>query len=179
MDNFLSRAVYEDADSNLPGQFVRVYKGTISRNVVHNRTSDWDSSLRDELNVLCNLRDGWDGYDSPAVRFENAECAINLLSLFKQYADNSALNLQDVTPNLPYLVPVAGGALQAEWHIDNHFVELFFDGIEPVNVSFYTKGVDETEEFPLDCSSRQIDLSPLFRIFKQIHDMRHADTEAA
>ncbi len=174
-DNILNGFVYENIPSyGLVGRPTHSY-----RTIVHGRVSGWDNYLKNELNRLCSLPDGWDGYDSPAVKFENAECALHLLSSIKQISDNSGVDLRKVIPDAPYLVPVSGGALQAEWHLDGYFVELFFDGALPVTASFYTDDDDIYEEFSFDCGGAQIDTSLLIQWFKRIYDLQNVEQEAA
>ncbi len=174
-DRILNDAVYENIPSyGLVGRPTRSY-----RTIVHGRVSDWDSYLKNALNKLCGLPNGWDGYASPPVKFENAECALHLLSGIKKITDNSGVELRKVIPDAPYFVPVAGGALQAEWHLDGYFVELFFDGTSPVTASFYTDDDNIYEEFFLDCSGAQIDASLLIQWFIRIYDLKNAEQEAA
>ena len=177
MNNALQRNVYiRSQDSDGFGVKQIVYSGGY---VMHNRVSDWDDYLKRELNMLCSLPDDWDGYNSPAVKFENAELALHLLSSLKQIIDDSGPQISCLIPSSPFLVPVSGGALQAEWHLGEHFVELFFDSSEPVKATYYVSGIDNEEELDIEFENQQTNLADLVSWFKKINEANNAQPATA
>ena len=180
MLNFRSEPIFEQVrDLGLSGHQEYKYDGQLSRTIMSNRKSSWDNHLRTELANLCNLDKGWDGYGSPAVKFENAEIALNFLSSFRQRTEKVNVAISRMLPNVPYLVPISGGAVQAEWHFDNMFVELFFDGDQPISAIFYSETSDLEEECTFDPLVEQIDISPLLTWFKIIYDIQNVAKQAA
>lgn len=180
MLNYRNEPIFEEVNkSGFSGYQEYKYDGQISRTVMSNRTSSWDNHLRTELANLCNLDKGWDGYGSPPVKFENAQIALNFLSSFRQRTETVNASISRVLPNVPYLVPVSGGAVQAEWHFDDMFVELFFDGDLPISAIFYSESTDLEEECKFTHQNEQIDISPLITWFKKIYDTQNAAEQAA
>ncbi len=156
-------------------QFER-YSGLSDNMVAHNRISSWDAVLSMELNTLCSLKTGWDGYNSPPVKFENAERVLNFLSLFKQMAEYLDYSLKSIIPdNPPHIVPVSGGALQAEWHLKHgYYMEFFFDNPCPIEASFYNYEGNVNEELSIDDTHVQINFVPIFNWLKQVDDIDNA-----
>ncbi|GGX56886.1 hypothetical protein GCM10011309_02200 [Litorimonas cladophorae] len=172
MVSLLSDIVYkESTDRGLINPAKTEYVGGL---IIHNSRSDWDAYLRTELNSLCNLSEDWDGYGSPAVSFENAELGLHLLNSLKQIVDNSSAEIRSYIPSSPYLVPVSGGALQAEWHLDSYFIELFFDSDEPIQAMFYSSDDMIDESMEIDCSEIQTNIRPLVNWFKRVHELNNA-----
>ena len=138
---------------------------------VSNRRSEWDNYLRTELEKLVNLPTGWDGYNSPSVSFTNAECANDLLSKMKQRLENSRPDIQALVPTAPYLVPVAGGALQVEWHLnDDSVIELFFDQPDDIEISAYKRDGSWEQDFVMKLDGAQTSIGPLIECFRAIKE---------
>ena len=79
-------------------------------------------------------------------------------------------------------MPISGGALQAEWHFENMFIEIFFDGDLDISASFYTEGgdiekIDESHEIEIRDSS--LDAMQLVKWFNRVKDVKDAKHKAA
>lgn len=145
---------------------------------IDNSESDWDLELRRELDQLCSLEVGWDGYDSLAVAFQNAEKAFRFLTNFRKVLSQSSLLVQRLVPSAPFLVPVSGGALQAEWHIDGFRVEIFFDVPDSPVVAAYSEDAefsDYSDEFEIPEFENHTELKGLVQTFRTIRRLVDAD----
>lgn len=69
--------------------------------------------IMSKLGELVTLEPGWDGYQAPAVSFQNASFALRMIEAI----------CGQQTP-APQIVPGSGGDLQVEWHLANGDVEL-------------------------------------------------------
>lgn len=65
------------------------------------------------LNELTALPRGWDGYNAPAVSFDTANFALQMLE-----------GISPAEAPAPQIVPGSAGDLQIEWHTDNGDIEL-------------------------------------------------------
>lgn len=140
----------------------------------------WSETLSQELQNLQSLEQGWDGYNSPPVDPVIGHSAYNILSQLERTIRENRVLSSDL--NAPYLVPVSGGGLQAEWHFDNFFVEIFFDRDTDMEACFYTEGlgvepIDESAE--LVSRGANVDVSKLINWFKRIEDAKLPVREAA
>ena len=150
--------------------------------ILNNGSSDWDQYLKSQLGNLCKLETNWDGCKCPPVTFENANAAFKLLSGLKDRLSHSRANLQDLISSPPFLIPVSGGALQAEWHEGSFVVELFFDSPEEVTLHTYSEETEWEKEGVINTNSEQYDLSEIvscFRIIKTENDSVNARAAAA
>jgi len=145
-------------------------------------TSEWDTILREQLYQLTHLQHGWDGYGSPPVKMEVATIA-NAVLRNLALAIKSSYTINIILPQAPYLCPVSGGGLQAEWHFNKqYYLELYFDtGCENLVANFYSEGLaDEmSESINLDISSLQFNAGPVVSWFIKIQELIHANREAA
>lgn len=179
------RSVFERADDNVlaDADARKVYHPISGRQayIPVPVNSIWDSYLSNELSKLQNLETGWDGYSSPPVDRHVAFFAGNVLSRIGDLVtSNPFLQLDFVPP--PYLVPISGGALQAEWHFGDVFIELVFDKGRPIEACFYSEdknkqNIDESTELPIHGST--INAVELFGWFDRVRDEQNAKRDAA
>lgn len=101
--------------------------------------SNWIQTLRNRLDEISSLPNGWDGYFGRAVTFTNALFAANLIN---------RLYRKDISP--PSLVPGGDGTIQIEWHEGGYDIEL--DIAEPylVYASRHSIITGTMEEITLD-----------------------------
>lgn len=92
-------------------QVVRL--GTTSRVIVSHANRDWHGEVTEKLNELTALPCGWDGYNAPAVSFDTAYFAFQMLE-----------GISPAEAPAPQIVPGSHGDLQIEWHTDNGDIEL-------------------------------------------------------
>lgn len=83
------------------------------RIIVANPSNDWSEAVSKRLDHLLKLPPGWDGYKAPAVRFENAYFALQLLA-----------SVCPANMPAPQLVPGSVGDLQIEWHTPSTTIEI-------------------------------------------------------
>jgi len=179
------RSIFQPADDNaLSGRGARsVYHPGSNRQayVPVPVNSVWDNYLSNELWTLQMLEKGWDGYESPPVGREIAFLAGNVLSRIGDLVTaNPTLQLDFVPP--PYLVPISGGALQAEWHFDDLIVELIFDKNRSIEACFYSDdeekyNIDESTELPIRGST--INFAKLVGWFDRVRNEQNAERDAA
>ncbi|MGH6849320.1 MAG: hypothetical protein ACREDD_02535 [Methylocella sp.] len=98
-----------------------------------------------QLNDLCALERGWDGYTGDPVTFENANFALRMLE--------ASCGLE---APVPQIVPGVGGDLQVEWHIASTDIELDIRGPNDVHAWICTEytgpdgeEVDLTNDFTI------------------------------
>jgi len=144
-----------------------------------NRPSDWDNRLGAELNHLCALEENWDGYGSDCVSFESAMAALSFLNSLQTAMSNSSPDIQSLMPSAPMLVPVSGGALQAEWHINQCYIELFFDHKETVSGEFYSHDYTQVSSRDFTREGNKVNISPVVNWFKLARDFANDATTAA
>ena len=83
-------------------------RATLSEPVV-----TWEKPVRDRLDRICALQEGWDGYRGKPTRFVVADFAFRLLrAICKPH-----------TP-APFIAPLPSGGLQVEWHTAQVQIEL-------------------------------------------------------
>lgn len=130
--------------------------------VLHKPTSVHDKTVRSELDSLCSLEQNWDGYNSPPVKFSNANLAFLVVSSLLHMFENSRPGIRVFSPGVPYFVPVSGGAVQAEWHFGNHkYVEVFVDDGETCTASYHDELNDSSEEIQINCDNVQVHVGPI------------------
>lgn len=83
------------------------------RVLVNEPRRKWREEVTAKLNELTSLTQGWDGYRAPAVSFDTAYFALQILE-----------GVCPTDSNLPQIVPGVGGDLQMEWHTEHGDVEL-------------------------------------------------------
>jgi hypothetical protein len=83
------------------------------RVIVTHPPRDWYREIILSLNSLTELERGWDGYGAPAVKFDTANFALQMLE-----------RICGETAPAPQIVPGNHGDLQIEWHTDNGTIEL-------------------------------------------------------
>jgi len=107
----------------------------------------WQDAVKDRLELLIRLEEGWDGYSAFPVSFDNAMFAFRMLESICR-SDTPA----------PQIVPGPSGDLQIEWHTHQGDIELWVRG--PNNVHAWCK-VSETQ------TEEEIDLTTDFSIVSQ------------
>ena len=87
-----------------PSQLV-AFPGSYERIFVSDHVSTWSDQVKERLEKLIQLENGWDGYNGMHVSLENAHFALNVLAAI----------CETKTP-APQIVPGDSGDLQLEWH---------------------------------------------------------------
>lgn len=110
-----------------------------ARFLVDSVDTSWRKSVRDQLNALCALKPGWDGYQAGPVSFDNANFALRMLE---------SICGSDTPP--PQIVPGSDGDLQIEWHMDGGDIELHVQA--PYRVSAWANicGVEHEDDLKTD-----------------------------
>jgi hypothetical protein len=93
----------------------------------------WQASVKQRLEELIRLEEGWDGYTAFPVSFDNAMFAFRMLESICR-PDTLA----------PQIVPGPSGDLQIEWHTHEGDIELWVRG--PNNVHAWRSLNDENGE---------------------------------
>lgn len=88
-------------------------RASLPRITINDTAGVWREGLEDRLEQLIRLQVGWDGYHARPVSLRNASFALGMIE---------RLYLPSVSA--PALVPGYNGDLQAEWHSNNHHIEL-------------------------------------------------------
>lgn len=101
----------------------------------HVTRSTWFRPVLDRLREVVALPDGWDTYRSERVAIEAAEDMIGFLT--------RDLGAADVAP--PWIVPLADGGLQIEWHRGGLDVEVTFPREDPPEM--YVRDLESGEEW--------------------------------
>lgn len=112
-----------------------------ARLLIEDTDSHWRQTALDQLNALCALEHGWDGYDAGPVNFDNANFAMQMLS---------SICGPDTLP--PQIVPGFRGDLQLEWHTDQGDIELHVRAPYDVSASSEIGGLTEEIELKNDFS---------------------------
>ena len=137
----------------------------------------WDAYLCGELYRLQSLQNNWDGYGSPPLDPQIAHDARNILAQLWSIHQNSRVS-DDLPP--PYLVPISGGALQAEWHIGSKIIELFFDHSLQIEAHFYDTLVENQDEsHELEIKGSSINLSIILEWFHRINNANLSSSKTA
>lgn len=177
-------AVYDDVKSDtFLTSASRVYRPhSAFRSIVNvNPITAWDEYLKAELADLQTLENGWDGYGSPPVHFLTAHYTLNFLSGVAYILSNKP-NVDSGMLRPPYLVPVSGGALQAEWHFKHSIVEIYFNKDEVATASFYSE-TDACDDFHYDIelpvTGNVIVATELVDWFERANEVDDAVPEAA
>ena len=110
--------------------------------VLQGAVNRWSEFLSIELDKLSRLRVGWDGYGSRAPSRPFTDNVMRFLSsLAEVRLGNQPKNLCELA-DAPFLLPVPGGGVQAEWHVKGVFIELCFNLNGQIEASYYS----ETDE---------------------------------
>ncbi len=94
-------------------QAVAIPLTSITARRVQEPRHDWREALSQQLDTLCSLPIGWDGYMAPPVSYSNAYFAERLLA-----------SACPVNAPPPQIVPGPNGDLQIEWHNETSDIEL-------------------------------------------------------
>jgi hypothetical protein len=106
----------------------------------------WPAAVKQRLEDLIRLPEGWDGYKGLPVSFDNAMFAYRMLE---------SICLPE-TP-APQIVPGSSGDLQIEWHTNQGSIELWVRG--PNNVHAWSS-TDDEDGLELDLTN---DFSDVFK----------------
>lgn len=90
----------------------------------------WQPAVKQRLEELVRLEEGWDGYTAFPVSFDSAMFAFRMLE---------SICRPDTAP--PQIVPGSSGDLQIEWHTQRGDIELWVRG--PNNVHACRSSNDE------------------------------------
>jgi hypothetical protein len=105
----------------------------------------WQKAVVAQLNDLCSLPAGWDGYRADPVRFENAYFALNVLQSICSFN----------TPS-PTIVPGFNGDLQIEWHRPADIIEIHIHAPNRVTAWRQNNTQEEGEEISVTSSFAQL-----------------------
>lgn len=123
----------------------------------------WQATVKDRLEQLIRLEEGWDGYTGFPVSFDNAMFAFRMLE---------SICRRD-TP-APQIVPGASGDLQIEWHTQFGDIELWVRG--PNNVRAWHEITETQIDEELDLTT---DFSEVSEWVRQITEPTIAIAAAA
>lgn len=98
----------------------------------------WQGAVKQRLEDLVRLEEGWDGYSAFPVSFNNAMFAFRMLESICR-SDTPA----------PQIVPGPSGDLQIEWHTLRGDIELWVRGPNNVHAWRQMSGSQEDEEIDL------------------------------
>lgn len=98
----------------------------------------WQAGVKERLEELIRLEEGWDGYTAFPVSFDNAMFAFRMLESICR-SDTPA----------PQIVPAPSGDLQIEWHTYQGDIELWVRGPNNVHAWCARNGVQDGEEVDL------------------------------
>lgn len=73
----------------------------------------WQASVLAKVTELLNLRQGWDGYNAPALKHDAAMFAMVILQ-----------NVMKQSTPEPSVVPSSTGGVQLEWHLNRIDLEI-------------------------------------------------------
>ena len=81
--------------------------------IVDDRNIPWHDTVMARFEHVCQLRQGWDGYDARPIDFGTANFALRVLHAI-------------CTPSTPapFIVPGVDGDLQIEWHTEAWDIEI-------------------------------------------------------
>lgn len=109
------------------------------RILISENVSVWYDSVKEQLEELVHLPQGWDGYNAVPVSFVNANFALRMLE--------KSCGLESKPPQI---VPGTTGDLQIEWHTMNGDIELHINAPNDVDAWRAMAGGDpEGEELKL------------------------------
>ncbi len=114
------------------GQVFRTGVPSAQRAAMSDVAKQWQAPVKERLEQLIRLQEGWDGYAAFPVSFDNAMFAYTMLE---------SICRGDTPP--PQIVPGPSGDLQIEWHTHQGNIELWVRG--PNNVIAWYE-VSETQE---------------------------------
>lgn len=103
------------------GRILRTPFPSPQRITIWDTDGQWRATVKDRLEELIRLEEGWDGYSAFPVSFDNAMFAFRMLE---------SICRPDTLP--PQIVPGPSGDLQIEWHTHQGDIELWVRG--PNNV---------------------------------------------
>jgi hypothetical protein len=111
-----------------------------------NANARWISSLEKQMLAMFALQPGWDTYYGRQITVDSAEAALSFASTY----------LEPETVD-PWLVPLADGGLQLEWHENGVDLEVAFP--ETDDPELYALDLDTGDELTAD--PRSIDPADL------------------
>lgn len=87
------------------------------RVALSDREDAWQATVKQRLEELIRLDEGWDGYTAFPVSFDNAMFTFEMLKSICRFDTNA-----------PQIVPGPSGDLQVEWHTHGGDIELWVGG---------------------------------------------------
>jgi hypothetical protein len=110
---------------NSESDTIAVFSGQSVRRIIQSPRIRWFESAKDELQELCRLERGWDGYEGQPVLFANAVFALQILE-----------NTCTENTTKPQFVPGVRGDIQVEWHTPAVDLEVYVRAPYDVDVWF-------------------------------------------
>lgn len=108
------------------------------RTTIWETSSQWADIVKQRLEELIRLEEGWDGYTAFPVSFDNAMFAFRMLE---------SICRRDTSP--PQIVPGPSGDLQIEWHTHQGDIELWVRGPNKVHAWRTSNDGQDSEEIEL------------------------------
>lgn len=145
------------------GRVLRVGLQPAQRVAISEIAEHWQGAVKERLEQLIRLEEGWDGYTAFPVSFDNAMFAFRMLESI----------CRPDTP-APQIVPGPSGDLQIEWHTNHGEIELWVRG--PNNVHAWRELSETQEDEELDLTT---DFSVVSRWVQEVMEPTIAVAAAA
>src|SRR2546428_9350746 len=100
-------------------------------------TARWLPSFQSQLGAMFSLLPGWDTYNGKPITAESAEAAVGFMTRFLEPKTTA-----------PWIVPLADGGLQLEWHENGVDLEVAFPATD--NPELYALDLTTGEEITAD-----------------------------
>lgn len=126
-------------------------------------SGQWQVAVKQRLEELIRLEEGWDGYTAFPVSFDNAMFAFRMLESICRPATLA-----------PQIVPGLSGDLQIEWHTLQGDIELWVRG--PNNVHAWREMYDSQEDEEINLTT---DFSAVSEWVKEVTEKTIAVAAAA
>ena len=120
------------------GRVLRAGLQPVQRVSISDVAGSWQGPVKERLEELIRLEEGWDGYAAFPVSFDNAMFAFRMLESI----------CRPDTP-APQIVPGPSGDLQIEWHTHQGDIELWVVGPNNVHALRQVSETQEDEELDL------------------------------
>lgn len=145
------------------GQVLKSSFPSTQRVTISEVSGQWQVAVKQRLEELIRLEEGWDGYTAFPVSFNNAMFAFRMLE---------SICRQDTLA--PQIVPGPSGDLQIEWHTPQGDIELWVRG--PNNVHAWREMYESEEGEEIDLTT---DFSAVSEWVKEVTEKTIAVAAAA
>lgn len=133
------RSPFFDVVSSGSGRILKANPQPVRQRIaISDVEEQWQGVVKDRLEQLIRLDEGWDGYTGFPLSFDNAMFAFRMLESI----------CRPDTP-APQIVPGSSGDLQIEWHTQQGNVELWVRGPNNVHAWRDAGEVEAGEEMDL------------------------------